>query len=93
MLTAVKHTGGHYEVQELDFGRVYRWCPERVDIECECGERLDATAVSTATCLRCGVNHAATIKAVVPTAGRSEDQALHPWRYDASNLKDAGLPC
>ena len=44
MLTAAKRTGGHYEVQELDFGRVYRWCPERVDIECECGERLDVTA-------------------------------------------------
>ena len=92
MLTAAKRTGGHYEVQELDFGRVYRWCPERVDIECECGERLDVTAVSTATCLRCGASHAATFRAA-PTAGLSEDQALHPGRYDARHLKDAGLPC
>ena len=92
MLTAVKRTGGHYEVQELDFGRVYRWCPERVDIECECGEQLDVTAASTATCLRCGANHAATIKAL-PTADRSADQALHPWRYDSRNLEDAGIPC
>jgi len=89
MLTAVKRTGGHYEVQELDFGRVYRWCPEHVDIACECGERLDVAATA---CPRCGANLAATI-AAVPTAGRSEDQALHPWRYDAGDLKDAGLPC
>ena len=92
MLTAVKRTGGHYEVQELDFGRVYRWCPERVDIECECGERLDVTAVSTATCRRCGTNHAANIQEEL-TAGRSEDQALHPWRYDTRSLKHTGLPC
>jgi hypothetical protein len=92
MLKAVKRTGGHYEVQELDFGRVYRWCPERVDIECECGERSDVTAVSTAACPRCGANHAATIREELIT-GRSEDQALHPWRYDARNLEDVGLPC
>ena len=47
MLTAIERTGGHYEVQEVDFGRVYRWCPEHVNIECECGQRLNFTAVST----------------------------------------------
>lgn len=92
MLTAIERTKGHYEVQEVDFGRVYRWCSERADIECECGERLDVIGISAGVCPRCGTNHAAIIRAV-PTAGRSEDQALHPWRYDAGNLKDAGLPC
>ena len=24
MLTAIERTGGHYEVQEVDFGKVYR---------------------------------------------------------------------
>jgi hypothetical protein len=67
MQTAVRQTGGYYEVQEVDFGRVYRWCPEHIDTES--GERLNETA------------------------GWSEDQALHPWRYDARNLDDAGLPC
>lgn len=92
MLRSVKRTRGHYEVQELDFGRVYRWCPERVDIECECGERSDVTIASTAACPRCGANHATTIREGL-AAGRSEDQALHPWRYDARNLEDVGLPC
>jgi len=89
MLIAVERTKGHYEVQELDFGRVYRWCPEYADTKCECGERSD---VSAAACPRCETNHAATI-AAVPPAGKSEDQTLHPWRYDAGDLKDAGLPC
>ncbi len=32
MLTAIERTGGHYEVQRVDFGKVYRWCPEHVNI-------------------------------------------------------------
>ncbi len=92
MLTAIERTGGHYEVQEVGFGRVYRWCPERVDVECECRERLDPSPVSTAACPRCGANRAATTRPV-PIAGRSEDRALHPWRYDTGDLEDVGLPC
>ncbi len=30
----------HYEVQEVPFGRSYKWCPECVVVECDCGERL-----------------------------------------------------
>ncbi len=91
MLTTVERAEGHYEVQEVDFGRVYRWNPGRVDIECECGERLNLTTASTATCPRCGANHAATIREVL-TAEQPEDQVLHPWRYDTRDLEDAGLP-
>lgn len=91
MLTTIKRTEGHYEVQEVDFGKVYRWHPECVNIECECGERLSLT-VSTAACSRCGANHAATVREEL-TAGQLQDQALHPWRYDARNLEETGLPC
>ena len=91
MLTTIERIGGHYEVQEVDFGKVYRWCPEHVNIECECGQRLNSTAVSTATCPRCGANHAATIREEI-TAERLEDQTLHPWRYDTRDLEDASLP-
>jgi hypothetical protein len=92
MLTAIERTEGHYEVQEVDFGRVYRWCPERVDVECECGERLDVTPISATACPRCGANHTVKIRAVL-TAGRSEDRALHPWRYDTGGREVDGLPC
>jgi hypothetical protein len=92
MTTNIERTGGHYEVQEVDFGKVYRWCPGCVNIECECGARLAFTVSSTAICPRCGVNHAANIREEL-TAGQLPDQALHPWRYDARDLEDAGLPC
>jgi hypothetical protein len=29
-----------YEVQELEFGKVYKWQPERIVLEWECGQRL-----------------------------------------------------
>jgi hypothetical protein len=92
MLTTIERTEGHYEVQEVDFGRVYRWRPERVEFECACGERLTLTASSTAICPRCGANHAATLREAIPSE-RLEDQILYPWRYDIRDLEDAGLPC
>ena len=30
----------HYELQEVPFGRSYTWCPEGIEVECDCGERL-----------------------------------------------------
>lgn len=91
MLTAIERTGGYYEVQEVDFGRVYRWCPERFDIDCECGERLNVSGGAADACSRCGANHALAIREEL-TTGRLEDQALHPWRYDTRDAGDAGLP-
>jgi hypothetical protein len=92
MLAVIERTEGHYEVQEVEFGKVYRWCPECVDIECECGERLTLTAYSMPTCPRCGANHAGTIREELNDR-RLEDQTLHPWRYDVRDFEDAGLPC
>lgn len=88
MPIAVEWTEGYYEVEEVDFGRVYRWYPGCV--ECECGERL--TFSTAACCPRCGANHAGTSRED-PTAGQLQDRVLHPWRYDAGNLEGAGLPC
>ena len=92
MTTNIERTEGHYEVQEVEFGRVYRWYPGCVNIECECGEGLVFTVSSTAICPRCGVNHAATLLEEL-TVERLEDQTLHPWRYSTTDFEDAGLPC
>ena len=29
-----------YEVQDVEFGKVYKWRPERIVVECQCGQRL-----------------------------------------------------
>jgi len=38
MVRVIERSGGRYEVQEVEFGRVYKWSPECVVIECDCGE-------------------------------------------------------
>ena len=85
----IERTEGHYEVQEVEFGRVYRWCPGCVIVECECGERLTLTS-SVTTCRWCGADHTSVVREGSP-AGRLGDETLHPWRY-AKDREDTGLP-
>ena len=90
-MVIVERIKGHYDVQEVEFGRVYRWCPERVIVECGCGERTSLTASSTATCRRCRVDLAIVFREE-PTTKRSGDEIVHPWRY-AEHREGDGLPC
>ncbi len=89
MVSTVERLEGRYEVEEVEFGLVYRWCPQCLMVECDCGERLTLTS-STTTCHRCGVDHASLVREELATR-RLGDEALRPWRY-AGNRKDAGLP-
>ncbi len=88
MVTVIERSGGRYEVQDVEFGRVYKWCPECVVIECDCGEMTILTP-SEATC-RCGADHTALVRGEHVTR-RLEDKDLHPWRY-AKDREDMGLP-
>ena len=90
MTSVVERIEGRYEVQEVEFGKVYRWCPECIVIECYyCGERPTLTR-STTTC-DCGADYAATVREEL-TSRRSGEEALHPWRY-AEDREEAGIPC
>lgn len=90
-MAIVERIKGHYDVQEVEFGKVYRWCPERIIAECRCGEKTSLTASSTATCRQCGTDLAVVFREK-PTAGRSGDEIIHPWRY-AGHRESAGIPC
>ena len=68
----------HYEVEEVEMGKVYRWCPERAVLECACGEQLTLSAFET-TCDECGVDHAPLVEEVLDA--RPEDKGEYPWRY------------
>jgi hypothetical protein len=68
----------HYEVEDQEMGKVYRWCPESVVVECDCGEELGLTACRT-TCVECGADHASIAEEVLDA--RPEDKGDHPWRY------------
>jgi hypothetical protein len=42
-----EQTNGHYKTQDVDLGRVYRWQPGGVTVECEeCGKRSTHTKLN-----------------------------------------------
>jgi hypothetical protein len=69
----------HYEVQEVKFGKVYRWCPESAVLECSCGKRGTFPASRVSTCSKCGADHAEIVREVLD-ARQEEDEVDHPWR-------------
>jgi hypothetical protein len=91
MLTMVERVEGHYEVQNVEFGQVYRWCPECVVVKCDCGERLSLTG-STSVCSWCGADHTDIVWEEQDVKGQlSRDEDLHPWRY-VGGREDIGIP-
>jgi hypothetical protein len=67
---------GHYEVQEIPYGKDYKWVPAHALIECACGHKMDANA-HHGVCAGCGADHTAVVREV---AGRHlADEVLHPW--------------
>ena len=88
MAKVIERSGGRYEVQDVAFGQVYKWCPECVVIECDCGEMKILTP-SEATC-GCGTDHTALVRGKVADR-QLGDKALHPWRY-AGDREGLGIP-
>ena len=89
-MQVIERTEGHYDAHEVEFGTVYKWCPECVVVECDCGERPTLSGLVT-TCGWCGADHATVIREELD-ARQLEDEAVHPWRY-AGEREDTGLPC
>src|SRR5215204_1683464 len=61
-----------------EMGKVYRWCPANVLIECTCGEESTLSAFIT-TCGECGKDHVPIVEEMLEA--RPEDKGDHPWRY------------
>lgn len=79
MAKVIEHVQARYDIQEVQFGRVYKWCPESILMECECGETTIVTA-SASTCEECGAEHVGLAREDL-TERRLGDEDLHPWRY------------
>jgi hypothetical protein len=90
-MQVLERTEGHYDVRKVEFGTVYRWCPDCVVVECECSERLLLTHAET-SCEECGIDHADFVREEL-AARRPEDETLHPWRYRTRDHDYVGMPC
>ena len=74
----IERVEAHYEVQDVEMGKVYRWRPANVLVECTCGEEPILSAFRT-TCGECGADHVAFVRDLLDA--RLEDKGDHPWRY------------
>jgi hypothetical protein len=90
-----QRTKGHYETQDVEYGKVYKWHPESVEIECEeCGNRSTHTRSSLISSLitcECGKDRTAGVREELVFLVLDEDEELHPWR-DWHPSKDTGIP-
>jgi hypothetical protein len=75
MTTIIERIEGHYDVQKTPYGEAYVWCPERVVVECDCGQRLALT--DSDTVCGCGADHASLVREVL-----AHQRASHPWESD-----------
>ena len=88
-MKVIECTEGGYEVQDVPFGKVYKWRPEKVMVECQFGQRMTLTPLET-TCRWCGVDYRSMVQQELE-AHQLEDEARHPWRY-TGDREDAGMP-
>jgi hypothetical protein len=74
----IERVEAHYDVQDVEFGTVYRWCSETVLVECDCGERTRFTTSDT-VCGGCGEDHTAIVLEALGPHPEDEGER-HPWR-------------
>jgi hypothetical protein len=55
----IEHVEAHYEGQDVQFAKVYRWYPERAVIKCNCCDTPILTVFGT-TCSECGAVRSTT---------------------------------
>ncbi len=80
MVRILKHSRGYYECQEVPFGTVYIWRPDRFVLECGCGNKTTLRGfLGDARCL-CGADLAASIRGKPGVRTVEEGDTNYPWR-------------
>ena len=100
-MQVIEHLEEHYEVQEVPFGRVYKWCPKSAVVECDCGESTIkiSTLISSVVFCHCGADYTADIQEewqrqqpeVLGQTLEDYETAHHPWRHDTLEQEDQHL--
>jgi len=80
-----------YEIEEVEYGKVYRWQPETILVECECGEETTLTH-SEAACEECGTEHAGLIREDLSELQLGDDENIPPGRYWGEGQDGEALP-
>ena len=80
MAKVIERARARYEVEEVECGKVYRWQPETIVVECTCGEETALTPSETA-CEECGAEHTGLVREDLSDRQPQGDEDVHPWRY------------
>ena len=78
-MRVIEREQGHYDVQDVPYGTVYTWRPQRVLFECECGETLTWTA--PATVCGCGATYTDVVSGDREER-RTDEEAYRPWQEE-----------
>lgn len=78
---------GRYDAMEVEYGVVYRWCPDCAVVQCECGAKHELS-LSSPECPACGTDQRVLIRHELDRLV-ADDKLLHPWRYA---VEREGLP-
>ena len=89
LMQVIERIAEHYEVQEMPFGRNYKWSPEQVILECgKCGKktihkRSEIIGSEVVIC-ECGKANTARIREelVIRVLDEEYEAHHHPWHHD-----------
>lgn len=87
-MATIENTEGRYEVQDVGFGKVYRWRPELLLVKCDCGE-MSTLSVSETTCAWCGTDHATLVREGLAIS-QPECETVRPPCHPAETAKTPG---
>jgi hypothetical protein len=95
----IERVKAHYEVEEVEFGTVYIWCPERVVVECDCSQTFTTEGAMVGSCPRCGAEHTGVVARELGAKPLAEEEAYRPvrreyeaWMKDEGSHRRIGLP-
>ena len=91
MAKIIEHAWAGYEVQEVEYGKVYTWRPEIVVVECDCSVET-ALTLSEAACKECGAEHTGVVREGLSDLQPLDDKSVHPWRYPEDGKDEGALP-
>ncbi len=87
----IERVRARYEIEDVKHGKVYKWQPETVVVECTCGEKMSLTDSET-TCKECAAEHIGLVRENVPDLQPQGDEDIHPWRYTNDDEDNGALP-
>ena len=97
-MQVIERIAEHYDVQEMPFGRDYRYSPEQVVIECsKCAKRMTHTRLEIigSEVIECECGKANTVRIreelIVQLLDEEYKAHHHPWLYDAPAREEQHL--